>query len=165
MSLRNGTPCRTWRQLSIIRWPGPAVLCCLLTCGCGGREYKVVPVSGRVTLDGLALTELHVDFQPLTIVGGDRNPGPSSYGKTDAEGRFTLQMVRTNEPGAVAGKHVVRLTLASSQSDGALQESDVAETLLPDECRDGTLKFDVPPEGTDQADFVLTSPELLGGTE
>src|SRR4051812_48296339 len=99
-----------------------AALLLLATLGCAGGP-KVVSVSGRVTLDSKPLAGAHVNFQPV----GDLNspPGSGSYGKTDADGRYTLRLIQPDRPGAVVGKHKVSISKrggeASQQSDGGIK--------------------------------------------
>jgi hypothetical protein len=76
---------------------------------------------------------------------------------TDADGRYTLETVTTpNKDGAVPGKHVVRIRLMSQQ-DSADDADASAETGLPAQAGSGSLTFEVPAEGTESADFDLTS--------
>lgn len=56
----------------------------LLAAGCGGKP-GLVPVSGRVTMEGKPVREVIVNFQPI----GD-TPGTGALGSTDSDGRFTL---------------------------------------------------------------------------
>jgi hypothetical protein len=118
--------------------------------GCGGPGYELVPVAGKVTLNGKPVPEAHVSFEPRAV-------GPGCYGKTDAQGRFTLQSVLDDEPGAVPGTHVVRITTArdGNPSDDA---AELVGEVAPPRFLDGSESFDVPPEGTDRADFELASP-------
>jgi len=129
-------------------WAAAAV--CAMLAGCGGSGYKLVPVSGKVTLNGKPVPDAHVSFEPRAV-------GPGCYGKTDGEGRFTLQSVLDDKPGAVPGTHVVRITTAREGNPS----DDAAETVgevAPQRFLDGSESFDVPPEGTDRADFELGSP-------
>ena len=54
-----------------IRWL--PLVCCAVLCGCGGKDYTVAPVSGRVTLDDLLQiqttynVELGFDDQPTDL--------------------------------------------------------------------------------------------------
>ena len=128
----------------------------LAALGCGGDLYKLASVSGRVTLDDHPLSNAHVNFQPLA--SGGENPGPGSYAKTDADGRFTLKVAVDGRSGAVVGRHQVRISAlggeSSKQSDaGVIPPRD---DVPPWYNRDSRLTFDVPPGGTDRADFVLT---------
>ena len=52
-----------------------------LAAGCG--RDGVAPVSGRVTLNGQPLANVHVSFQPIAA-GTDLNSGGGSYAFTDA---------------------------------------------------------------------------------
>src|SRR5262245_59243356 len=131
------------------------LLAALLTAGCGGPT--VVSVSGQVTMDGKPLPGAHVTFQP---VGGlNQPPGSGSYAKTDADGRYTLRLIQPDRAGAVVGKHKVSI---SKRGGEASQQSDAGIKIPPDPVpakynRESTLEYEVPPGGTDKADFELTS--------
>ena len=131
------------------------VVCCLPACGCGsGESYEVVPVSGQVTLEGKPIADVRVSFQP-TATGTSTDPGPASMGVTDAEGRFSVQTIgQSKKNGAVTGKHRVTLTIGSEQEPDDDAGGPV-DTTLPQRCRDGSLTFEVPADGTDKADFHL----------
>src|SRR5438045_3919382 len=78
------------------------------TAGCG-QSYKTAPVSGRVTLDGKPLANATVQFYPVAAPGTD--PGPTSLGHTDEDGRYTLSFVDSAATkGALVGKHKVFIT-------------------------------------------------------
>jgi hypothetical protein len=128
---------------------------CLLLCGCGGGEsYDLAPVSGQVTLDGKPLANVRVGFQPAS---GEAAPGPGSAGVTDADGRYTLQVVSaSSKKGAVPGKHIVRMNLIAEE-DSADDVDASMSSSLPPQAVNGSLTYDVPADGTDAADFDLTS--------
>jgi len=123
----------------------------MLLAGCGGPGYQAAPVSGRITLDGKPAEGVHVSFQPQ---GG----GPASVGQTDKEGRYQLQFIDSNRTGAMVGTHRVYFSLVA---ENELQSQDDAArpipSRLPAKYRQGELTFTVPPGGTDQADFHLTT--------
>ena len=125
--------------------------------GCGGRDYQVVPVAGKVTHGGKPLANIHVSFQPRGDAADRATPGPGSFGVTDAQGRYTLRTVDPEEDGAVVGTHVVRLARQTEHEDIKDDHSAPRQTLLPEPCRDGSLTFAVPQGGTDAADFELQS--------
>jgi hypothetical protein len=78
----------------------------VLAAGCSGP--KLVPVTGKVTMNGRPLKNVRVDFHPDPDQG---TKGPSSSGVTDADGNFTLASTGSgNAPGAVVGHHRVILT-------------------------------------------------------
>lgn len=128
----------------------------LLLPGCGDTDYELAPVSGKVTLDGKPLAEAKVSFQPESQ-SGQPNPGPGSYGTTDADGRYTLRTIEPDADGAVVGQHKVRLTGKMPPQDPADDTAQVFKEIIPPQWRDGSQTFEVLPEGTDKADFVLTS--------
>ena len=132
-----------------------ACTCILSILGCESKPYGLAPVSGIVTLDAQPVSGVRVTFQPS---GRDtENPGPGSSAFTDASGRYEVKTVR-GDPGAVPGQHTVRILnpapqMASSDDSAAPPRKEI----IPRHYEDGHLTFDVPPEGTNAADFVLTS--------
>jgi hypothetical protein len=140
-------------------WPTcflPAALCLLLATGCSGPAYDVAAVFGRVTLDQKPIEGVHVSFQPQASGKGGVNPGPGSFGVTDAEGRYRLELVEPDRPGAVVGPHRVRFALREEREN----IDDAGRPIgkgLPERYRDGSISFTVPPEGSDRADFELLS--------
>jgi hypothetical protein len=136
------------------RWSAGFVL--LLAAGCGGE--RVAPVSGRVTLDGRPLANALVTFQPLAR-GKDVNPGPGSAGKTDADGRYTLQVVGRTAKGAMVGPHRVAIIAYARDLPRSTNDSNpnLPPPIVPARYHAETeLLFDVPPGGTAAADFDLT---------
>jgi len=129
----------------------------LIVCagGCGGP--RVVPVSGRITLDDKPLANATVIFEPLSE---QKNPGPGSHGKTDADGRFALQLLTQDRQGAIVGWHRVSITAYEGGDEVPSSGSDMVfrRALLPDEYNaDTKLKFEVPAAGTAEANFALRS--------
>ncbi len=153
------------RQLDrVFLEPKNLVLGCVLLAvvipltGCGGSGFKVAPVAGTVTLDGNPVGGLIVNFQPASVKG-TTEPGPGSYAWTDKDGHFSMALISEKDyPGAVVGKH--RVTLSSplpdqSPSDDRIPRS--SKPLLPPEHEGKSFEFEVPADGTEKADFVLTS--------
>jgi hypothetical protein len=68
--------------------------------GCGPSQ-QVAEVTGTVTLNGKPLEYIHIEFWPSN--------GPRSIGKTNADGKFTMELDDRSRPGAVPGKHKVAL--------------------------------------------------------
>jgi hypothetical protein len=130
-----------------------------LSAGCGGSG--TAHVSGVIKLNGQPLKGAHVSFAPIAT-DGINAPGPSSYGKTDANGRYTLRLSNPDQEGAVVGKHrVVITTLEEEQPMPGREDvtSKPREEPIPKRYNTKTtLTFEVPPEGTDSANFDLTSP-------
>jgi len=127
--------------------------------GCNKGPYEVAAVSGRVTLDGQPVANAAVMFQPVAPEG-TVNPGPGSYGITDAEGRYTLKLVGKETGGAVVGRHKVRVenyTDPGDSSDDRPRKAARPANPIPTKYNRGEaiLEFEVPARGTDQADFDL----------
>lgn len=151
-------------------WVGVLASAGLVT-GCGGAGYA--PVSGRVTYNDAPLAGAQVLFQPVGGQGGVA-AGVGSFGKTDSEGRFTLEASTASPtPGAVPGKHTVRIALPPAKGAGS-QDSDAASVggrpaasqanPIPAEYNEKTtLTVDVPPGGMKNADFALKGPPLPKG--
>jgi hypothetical protein len=127
-----------------------------LLVGCGG-PYKTVSVSGRVTLNGQPLANAAVLFQPVATEGGNA-PGPGSTGVTDTDGRYTLSLVGKGGKGAVIGKHKVRITRMAQDADSEDDRPKQVQRMPKQSKRDQQMEFEVPPGGTDSADFNLNSP-------
>jgi hypothetical protein len=84
--------------------------------GCARQLPPVVPVQGKVLLNGQPLPKASVTFVPqLDRFGAESN----STAVTDEKGEFTLTCAYNNQPGAVVATHVVL----------------VADPPLPDELR------------------------------
>src|SRR5438128_1111674 len=115
--------------------------CCVLVfaVGCDAGP-KLVPVSGKVTLDGKPLVGATVGFYPQNKPS--RELGPLSTGKTDDKGEFSLVTVLKREPGAVVGQHRVSITLLATVN---VDEGDAPSKVI----RRGaatTVKDKVPPK-------------------
>jgi hypothetical protein len=131
----------------------------VLVSGCGSAKFA--PVSGRVTLNGKPLPNAFVTFNP-TPKAGSVEAGPSAIGTTDEDGRYTLR-VSSTQPGALVGMNRVAITVVSSRAgaDAAPGERRGHRTAgaIPSRYNDQSkLTCDVPPGGTDQANFALESP-------
>jgi hypothetical protein len=138
-------------------------LAVLFLAGCSDGGRKIVPVSGTVRLNGEPYPNAIVTFQPLGENLED-NPGRGSVGKTGPDGRFTL-LYDGERPGALTGKHRVRIATdlgaggapkdENSDSDPNWKHTRRTEPIPPEWHDRSTKEFDVPPGGTDQADFNI----------
>ena len=134
----------------------------LLLPGCNQDPFRVAPVSGTVTLDGKPVAQTAVMFQPLAE--GNPNPGPGSFGITDADGRYKLKLVGKETPGGVVGKHKVRFDPYSDEpsdptSDRPFRPKKAMPKIPPKYNQpEALIEFEVPAKGTTTADFQLTSP-------
>ncbi|MEX1042511.1 MAG: hypothetical protein WDZ51_17900 [Pirellulaceae bacterium] len=84
---------------ALVLWVSPIV-------GCGGSSYA--PVSGVVRLDSQPLADAKLIFEPIGDADGNTGGSPS-YGRTDAQGRYSLKSPVANQAGAALGKHRVRI--------------------------------------------------------
>ena len=73
--------------------------------GCGGTDFSVAPVSGKVTNNGEPVDGIRVVFTPMPNEA-NTDPGPWSTGVTNAQGEYTLE-TRYKKTGAAIGKHTV----------------------------------------------------------
>ena len=139
-------------------------LAAALIVGCGPAGPRIAPVSGTVTMDGKPLANAGILFQPIGSAENP-NPGRGSAGVTDANGRFALK-IDGEIDGAVVARHRVCISSVKKSAidpetgseDGAPAER---EMIPPQYNFTSKLEFDVPPEGTDKADFQLDSYETL----
>ena len=133
----------------------------LLSLGGGCSGSAIVPVSGRVTLDGQPLTGAHISFQPHAGVdsAGGANAGSGSYGITGADGAYTLRLAQGDQPGAVVGKHRVEINLRNDSDDDSDRHGRPPQAkLLPARYNLRTeLSCDVPPGGKPDINFDLQS--------
>jgi hypothetical protein len=124
-----------------------------LIAGCGSG--KIAPVSGRITVDGQAVANLLVTFQPQ---GSKDNPipGPGSYGKTDETGHYRLRLSDAgNQVGAMIGKHRVEIRAPLKANPKDPEGAQVAGKLtIPRGYNaESKLQFEVVAGGSTTADF------------
>jgi hypothetical protein len=81
-------------------------------------------VSGRVLVDGKAITGVYVTFVPDNTRG---TSGPASVGATDATGAFTLT-APGNRPGAVVGHHKVTVRCPFDPAGGSSPTGEAPES-------------------------------------
>lgn len=134
--------------------------------GCGKGEFPLAPVSGKVTMNGDPLPNATVTFLPQLKPGEkDTKSGPQSFGKTDSEGRFTLETVSDGSAGAVIGQHKVRITLNSFEQQQDDDDSGGSmkgkKNPIPEKYNSKTeLTFTVPEGGSEKANFDLVNPNF-----
>jgi hypothetical protein len=145
------------------RSPVLAVLAVTIA-GCNSGPYQIAPVSGRVTLDGKPVEKAAVMFQPVAT-DGNINPGPGSFGITDADGRYTLTLIGIEKkPGAAVSLHKVRIenyTEPGDTTDDRPRKREKPAMPIPNRYNriEAILEFKVQPGGTTGADFELTTKE------
>jgi hypothetical protein len=124
--------------------------------GCGGGEsFELAAVSGTVTMDGKPLAGVTVSYQP--IAQGGKDPGAGSFGKTNEQGEFTLELINTGKAGAAVGKHRVSLTTPAPEDGGDSDVNDFVDPIPARYSSRTTLTAEVTADGTEKAEFKLTS--------
>lgn len=138
------------------RWAVAVVL--VASCvGCSRSPFSLVPVSGTILLDGQPLAGGVINFQPLAT-GDVAKAGPGSSARIGADGRYSLSTVR-GQPGAVAGKHRVKIYSFSPESPPTTEGGPaVQKERVPARYNyRSDVTFDVPATGTDTADFAIAT--------
>jgi hypothetical protein len=129
----------------VLAWFSCCVLLTVSVVGCSQGGADLGQVEGTVTLDGQPLANAVVEFQPEA-------EGRPSMGSTDSSGHYELMYTR-DTPGAMIGKHRVRIELSDSDDEPgaepalAVPEKYNAETELSEEVAAGSQTID----------FTLTS--------
>ena len=117
-------------------------------CGCGSA-VDCVPASGKVTLNGDPLEGVQVTTEPVEIQGS-RTDYSGSRGVTDASGNFGLSLLTDDREGAIPGKHAIYISFGD---DPSLVDPD--KPKIPMSYWDGSLRVQIPDEGTDSLNFDI----------
>jgi hypothetical protein len=112
-------------------------------------------------LNGAPLAHATVSFIPIGKPGSIE-AGEGSAAKTNEQGQFQLTS-STGKRGALIGKHRVSISALDQKAGehdtrpprGGWPKADKVPIRYNSKSE---LTFDVPPRGTDKADFELTSP-------
>ncbi|WP_437185191.1 Ig-like domain-containing protein [Planctomicrobium sp. SH668] len=137
---------KTFRAILVV-----GAVCIPSLTGCGGPTSGVdlIPVRGKVTLNGTPVEGAMVIFTPV----GKR----LSSGKTNAEGEYVLTYGQ-GESGAVAGTHAVTITTyveADKDSDDPIKNKGQAETIPPEYNKNTTLSANLTDRQSSRFDFPL----------
>lgn len=133
----------------------------LLGVGCG-TDLPLAPVSGTVTFEGQPLAGASITTQPIGV--DSNSPGSGSFGQTDDQGRFELELVKPAVKGAIIGEHRVIITPSVDEKSekGPQRSADgdyeywtddphaqraTVGNKWPTSFADGSLRLVVPPEG------------------
>lgn len=150
----------------------------LIICSGCGASPSVVPVEGTITWNGQPLAGAGITTQPIATTS--MNPGSGSFGRTDPQGHYVLELVTPARKGAIVGEHRVMISPANesaperkgpqTSSDGQYefwvddprgqlrpqtQPGTRLERRWPSSFSDGSIRIHVPPEGTKSANLDL----------
>ncbi|MEN1680069.1 MAG: hypothetical protein AAGJ46_10780 [Planctomycetota bacterium] len=134
----------------------------VMATGCNDSPFEYANVEGQVVLDGTPVPAAKVIFMPAFSTE-DGEAGPYSQGVTDDEGRYRLETMESDpRSGAVVGPHRVIVTTKQSRLDPDELDREIID--VPESIpwrytyyKRTPLKFDVPSEGSETADFALQS--------
>lgn len=107
-------------------------------------------------MDGNPVSGAAVSFQPIAVNGESTVSNMGSYGKTDDQGNYSLKLIETDGEGASIGKHRVQVSI-SEDLDTDVGRKTVDKIPARYRGTDSELTFDVPAEGTQSANFDLSS--------
>ncbi|MEW4563125.1 hypothetical protein AB1K70_11400 [Bremerella sp. JC770] len=124
-------------------------------CGSGQGYPDLIPVTGKVTLDGSPIAGLRVNFEP--------NEGRRSSGITDKSGEYVLKY-KDQKQGAVPGPHRVTIVWTGESDEEIEGESTPTDDpgsnsgiVIPSRYNaQSQLKAEVNPQ-TNRFDFDLTA--------
>ncbi len=142
-----------------MQWIACLAACTL--CGSCGSQFPVAPVSGTITYQGKPLVDATVTTQPIAT--DSVNPGPGSFGKTDAQGHYELELVKPAKKGAILGDHRVMISCPTNApadrtpppfGDDPNAHRQV-DRRWPASFSDGSLQLHVPRQGRADANFDL----------
>lgn len=148
-------------QKNPVRWSASLVAtCCLWSLASCGGDGTLAPVSGVVKLNGKPVADVEVLFQPAT---GDsaKSPGPSAFGVTGPDGRYTVKVIGEAKSGATVGKNHVLFSgrvPAEDFSEDGKKRGKPAVSIPARYSNEAKMEFDVPRGGTNNADFELKTP-------
>ncbi|MDR3198989.1 MAG: hypothetical protein LBU34_14075 [Planctomycetaceae bacterium] len=124
------------------------VCCTLLIAGCTKRD-SVVPVSGKVILQGKPIADCNITFQPTT-----KNPIVAASGLTDTEGNFSLETIESpRRKGAVSGEYHVKFFWRDPAFDETKPKP--APYQIPAKYQQEGIVFTVPNKGKTDVVFEL----------
>ena len=149
---------RRKRNCAAASYAGMMIAVCV---GCAD-EKPIALVSGVITFEGEPLVGASITTQPMATAGNS-NPGSGSFGETDEQGRYSLELVEPAVQGAIVGTHRVIIVREQGEEDPTIDLPTVTvDRSWPTRFTDGSLRLEVPAEGTDKADFDLKRGRAAG---
>ena len=136
------------------QWAIVLLGCLAIPVGCGKSGPDLGQVTGKVTLNGKPLADASIEFIP--------EKGRPSMATTDAGGQYEL-VYTADRPGALPGKHTVRITTGRPgyEGEGGQGGQEARDEVVPPKYNSASeLAREVKP-GSNTIDFKL---ESEGGT-
>jgi hypothetical protein len=103
--------------MSWIRWVGPLALAGVVGCGSAESRYKLVPVSGTVTINGKPMGNAQVNFAPME----GNEPNTPGVDKTGPSGNYKLMF--KGRSGVAPGKYKITITPPDPAAEGDVPEA------------------------------------------
>jgi hypothetical protein len=133
-----------------------AAVAAAVPAGCGKSDEGLVPVSGRVMVNGKPATGAAVVFHPV-----DGTNGTHPVAQVDAGGEFHLTTIRSGD-GAVPGEYRVTLTwyVSPPRKKGVEGEEGPVRNLIPEKYAriDSTpIHTTVRPDGNDPVRIEIST--------
>ncbi|QDV70001.1 hypothetical protein Poly24_37200 [Rosistilla carotiformis] len=143
---------KTWLDVCVV------ATCCFALVGCGPSGHPgLIPVSGKVTIDGEPLQTGTVEFIPDTSKG---TTGQVAFGQIGADGTFQLRTFEPND-GVKPGSYKVGVqAMEVVPFDPEAPEPPSDKSLIPTRYADAItsgLTAEVKPESNDPLQFELFS--------
>lgn len=143
----------------------PALIWALTVVGCGGgSSATLVPVGGKVVVDGQPMDGVTLTFIPDSSLKNVRG----GTATTDAAGAFTVTDLEQNKPGIPAGKYLIaysrrRLPDGSAgpapgapADPGAIKVETFPNFLTNPDPKNPALLIDIPKEGNTKLDLKIS---------
>lgn len=157
---------------SLLFVPGLILAFSVVGCG-GGPSEALVPVGGKLLIDGQPLDGVEVSFIP-DIKVKDRRGGT---GTTDATGAFTVTDLDQNKPGLPAGKYTLSYSRrrlpdgsagpapGAAADPGVIRVETLPTYLVNADPKLPANQVDIPKEGNKNLELKVSkklSPALMG---
>ncbi len=130
-----------WQRITL--WSSVFVISIAIH-GCSNGDPKVVPVSGKVMLNGKPVSGASVTFSQE---GAPRN----AFGETDAEGNYRLTTYKSND-GAIPGENkiaVAKPTAGTMPATAGDFSADYGKAMMEAQAKKKTTNTDIPGKYTD----------------
>lgn len=128
---------------------------CVAGCGSGIKEFPTAAVSGKITLNGAAVTDGRVFYYPVKNPGNNSSEsGKFAQGTIESDGSYELSTYG-NGDGAVVGEHRVTV-MPTKRGDGEARPIGAyMNTVTVNADQDNSIDIDLTiakPQGDEEQD-------------